>query len=85
MSLSVRQAVEQRKSCRAFLPKLPSAPEVVELVRLASRAPSGANMLPWKVYVLAGEERQRLVDAVAARFDAGVHATVPHACWSEVD
>ena len=69
--LSVTDATKARMSCRAFTPEPVPLQLVQELLSLASRAPSGANMQPWRVYVLAGPERQALVDAVAARMGEG--------------
>ena len=40
------------------------------LVQLASRAPSGTNTQPWKVYVLQGASRDSLVAKVCAAHDA---------------
>jgi len=37
---------------------------------VASRAPSGTNTQPWKVYVLQGASRDTLVDKVCAAHDA---------------
>ena len=37
---------------------------------MASRAPSGTNAQPWKVYVLQGDSRAALVDQVCAVHDA---------------
>lgn len=71
MVRTLRDVVSRRKSTRAFLPEPPPAADIVELLRLASRAPSGANMQPWRVYVVAGAEREALVDAVGARLDGG--------------
>lgn len=67
---SVDTAIETRFSARAFLPK-PVARETIEhLLRVASRAPSGTNTQPWKVYVLQGASRDRLVQQVCAAHDA---------------
>jgi nitroreductase len=44
---------------------------VEEILAVASRAPSGTNTQPWKVYVLAGGAKDRLSRAVAAAYDAG--------------
>lgn len=40
------------------------------MLELASRAPSGTNTQPWKVYVLRGESRNELVSKVCAAHDA---------------
>jgi len=58
---SVDAAIESRFSARAFLPT-PVPREVLEhILKVASRAPSGSNAQPWKVYVLQGARRDELV------------------------
>jgi nitroreductase len=42
----------------------------MELLEVASRAPSGTNTQPWKVYVLQGAGRDSLCDKVCAAHDA---------------
>jgi len=59
-------ALHARKSVRAFRPDPVPRELVEELLRLASRAPSGTNVQPWKVHVVAGEVRKELEDAVLA-------------------
>ena len=39
---------------------------VRELLEIASRSPSGTNVQPWKVHIVAGEMRDRLVREVLA-------------------
>ncbi|MET0273432.1 MAG: nitroreductase [Phenylobacterium sp.] len=52
--MDVREAVEQRTSIRAFTPH-PVPQEVIRrLLAEAGRAPSGGNLQPWVVHVLAG-------------------------------
>ncbi len=59
-------ALHARKSVRAFRPE-PVSRELVEtLLALASRAPSGTNVQPWKVHVVAGEARAKLEREVLA-------------------
>ncbi len=61
------EAIDTRRSNRAFRPD-PVDPELVrDLVAKAARAASGGNLQPWRVYVLAGAARERLVQAVASR------------------
>ncbi|MBA4326998.1 MAG: nitrobenzoate reductase [Polaromonas sp.] len=67
---SVDAAIEGRFSARAFLPE-PVPRELVEdILRVASRAPSGNNAQPWKVYVLQGQSLAGLVDKVCSAHDA---------------
>jgi nitroreductase len=43
---------------------------IEEVLAVARRAPSGTNLQPWRVHVLTGAARQRLVDAVCAAYDS---------------
>ena len=67
---SVDAAIDGRMSVRAFLPKPVPRDTLEHLLALASRAPSGTNTQPWKVYVLQGQSRDALVDKVCAAHDA---------------
>lgn len=64
-----------RRSVRAFRPDPVPRATVAEILALASRAPSGTNIQPWKVRVLAGRERDRLSKAMVDTYLAeGEHA-----------
>jgi len=67
---SVDAAIESRFSARAFLPKPVPRELLQDILRVASRAPSGTNTQPWKVYVLTGASRDALVAKVCAAHDA---------------
>jgi nitroreductase len=62
--LSADEALTTRRSVRAFLPTPVPCETVEELLALASRSPSGSNIQPWKVRVIAGDVRRGLVDAI---------------------
>jgi len=66
----VDAAIISRKSVRAFKSAPVSRQTLTDLLQVASRAPSGTNTQPWKVYVLQGESRATLVDKVCAAHDA---------------
>jgi nitroreductase len=68
-SLPADEAIATRRSVRAFLPTPVDQRTVGELLALASRAPSGTNIQPWKVRVVAGEARLRLSRAIQAAVD----------------
>ena len=67
---AVDQAINTRQSTRAFLPTPVPRALISHLLQLASRAPSGTNTQPWKVYVLQGQSRDSLVDKVCTAHDA---------------
>jgi nitroreductase len=52
--MDVRDAVASRFSCRAFLPSPVPLATVRDILDRAARAPSGGNVQPWRVHVLAG-------------------------------
>jgi len=67
---AVDAAIDSRMSTRAFLPAPVPRETLEHLLAMASRAPSGTNTQPWKVYVLQGASRDSLVDKVCAAHDA---------------
>ncbi|GAB4213359.1 MAG: nitroreductase [Rhodoferax sp.] len=67
---AVARAVSGRRSIRAFTQQPVSPSLVHHVLDLARRAPSGTNTQPWRVYVLTGERRDALVQAVCAAHDA---------------
>ncbi len=67
--MDVREAVQSRYSCRAFLPTPVPEKTVREIVELAARAPSAGNMQPWRIYALAGEPLEKLKAQLAPRMN----------------
>lgn len=59
--MNVETAVKQRKSVRAFKPDPVPLDEVRALLDIARAAPSGGNLQPWKMIVIAGEERDAVI------------------------
>lgn len=62
--------IASRRSIRAFLPRPVPRETIEHILQVASRAPSGTNTQPWKVYVLQGARRDELVAKVCAAHDA---------------
>lgn len=65
---AVDAAITSRRSIRAFLPTPVAREDIEAILEVASRAPSGTNTQPWKVYVLTGDAKQRLSDAILAAY-----------------
>ena len=70
---AVDQAISSRMSVRAFSSQPVAREDLEQMLAVASRAPSGTNCQPWKVYVLQGASRDTLVDKVCAAHEA-LHA-----------
>jgi nitroreductase len=67
---SVDAAIESRFSARAFLPTPVPKALIADILRVASRAPSGVNAQPWKVYVLQGASQASLSRQICTAHDA---------------
>ncbi len=67
---AVDHAITSRMSVRAFTQQPVPRALITEILQVASRAPSGTNTQPWKVYVLQGASRDSLVDKVCAEHEA---------------
>ena len=55
-SQAVDHAITSRMSTRAFTKQPVPKDLITEILQVASRAPSGTNTQPWKVYVLQGKK-----------------------------
>ncbi len=70
MNNPVDDAITSRMSVRAFTSQPVAREDLADILRVASRAPSGTNCQPWRVYVLQGACRDALVVKVCAAHDA---------------
>ena len=77
------EAIESRRSIRAYLTDPVSSELVRQVLELASHAPSGSNLQPWKVHVLLGETLSQVGRALSAAFigtkrvTSGITNTIP--------
>ena len=67
---AVDAAIASRMSVRAFTAQSVAQADIEAILTVASRAPSGTNCQPWRVYVLQGASRDALVGKVCAAHDA---------------
>jgi len=65
----VDEAIVTRRSLRAFLPTPVPRSTIEEILAVASRAPSGTNTQPWKVYVLTGNAKTELSRKILAAYN----------------
>ncbi len=74
----VDEAITSRRSVRAFLTDPVDEAMIRDILDVASRAPSGTNMQPWRVYVTSGEVKDRIADVI---LNSGIRAE--KAAWDE--
>ena len=67
---SVDAAILSRFSTRAYLDKPVEKSVLADLLQVAARSPSGTNTQPWKVYVLQGVAKDKLVNDVCEAHNA---------------
>ncbi len=58
-AMNVTDAVNARRSIRAFLPDPVDDVTIARLLEVAARAPSGGNVQPWRIYVVNGDSMTR--------------------------
>jgi len=68
---NIEQAILTRRSIRRFLPNLVKRETVERILSIASHAPSGTNMQPWRVYVISGKAKEKLSSAIIEAHDCG--------------
>ena len=65
--MDVLQAIEERRSTRAFLEDPVERKTIETLLSLATRAPSAINLQPWEFVVVSGVEKKRLSSLLVKR------------------
>jgi nitroreductase len=74
MTKSASDLIRTRISTRAFLSDPVPEQEIRAILDIAKFAPSGGNLQPWKVHVVTGPARDRLVETVKAALAANPFA-----------
>ena len=75
--MNVTEAVQTRRSVRAFTEQPVERETLARILEKAQRSPSGGNTQPWHGIVLTGEPMQALFDRVAQDLPKGRAAFAP--------
>lgn len=79
--LPANEAIASRRAVRGYMDREVPLDMVKAALALASRSPSGSNIQPWKVRVLAGDEKKRVSKAILDSLAAGGKEK-PKADWN---
>lgn len=79
--MHVHDAIASRRSVRAFLPDPVPATTLRRVLERAARAPSGGNLQPWHVDVLAGEPLSALKARMQTLLAEGTQEAPAHAVY----
>ncbi|MBE9561261.1 MAG: nitroreductase [Proteobacteria bacterium] len=70
--MTVAEALELRKSTRAFLNKQVDIEIIQHILNISRHAPSGVNTQPWQVAVVSGDKKHEVEQAMENAFNSGV-------------
>ncbi len=74
--MDVSEALQIRKSCRAFKPDAVDRDTLLSILNDARCAPSGANTQPWEIYIAGGDPLKEIHQA----YLANIKNHVPERC-----
>ena len=72
------EAIQQRRSIRAFTDKTVTRDTIMEILNIACRAPSAMNTQPWEFVVVSGEKLNKLRIAIVEKLNSGAPIQPDH-------
>jgi nitroreductase len=69
--MDLLEAIDERKSIRAFKPEPVPKDVLMEILRIATRAPSSVNSQPWEFFIVQGEALKALRRASLEEYRLG--------------
>ena len=81
--MNIIEALQQRKSVRAFLDKPVEKNKIDALLIAAAHAPSGVNTQPWQVAVVSGAKKKQLQEKIETAFRQGDRGKADYAYYPE--
>jgi len=81
--MNVVDALQERKSVRAFLDREVEESKINAILDAARHAPSGANTQPWHVAVISGETKQKLQTQIESAFRKGDKGSADYTYYPE--
>jgi nitroreductase len=70
--MQLLEAIKSRMSIRGFKPDPVPKEVLFELLRVATRSPSGVNCQPWEIYMVVGEVLKELGQVYVEQFRQGI-------------
>jgi len=70
--MELLEAIKSRMSIRGFKPDPVPKEVLFELLRVATRSPSGVNCQPWEIYIVVGEALKELGQVYVEQFRQGI-------------
>ncbi len=83
VSLDVHQAIQERRSVRAFLDTPVSTMLLENILEIARFAPSGVNTQPWQVAVVGPQHRQKITADILLAKEQGIPENPDYAYYPD--
>ena len=78
MQMNVIEAIQKRRSIRAFTEKPVPKETIMAILNIACRAPSAMNTQPWQFIVITGEKLNKLRAAIVEKLKSGAPIVPDH-------
>ena len=76
--MNLNELIKSRYSVRSFTDDTVDIETIREILEISSNAPSGGNIQPWKVYVVTGGTKEKLIKKALNNFDNGVQEKIEY-------
>ena len=76
--MNLKDIIKSRYSVRSFTKKNVDIEIIKEILQISACAPSGGNIQPWKVYVVTGNAKEKLIERALSNYDNGVQEKIEY-------
>ena len=76
--MNLKDIIKSRYSVRSFTKKNVDIEIIKEMLQISKCAPSGGNIQPWKVYVVTGNAKEKLIERALSNYDNGVQEKIEY-------
>ena len=76
--MNLKDIIKSRYSVRSFTKKNVGIEIIKEILQISKCAPSGGNIQPWKVYVVTGSAKEKLIERTLSNYDNGVQEKIEY-------
>ena len=76
--MNLKDIINSRYSVRSFTNKNVDIEIIKEILHISTCAPSGGNIQPWKVYVVTGDAKEKLIERALNNYDNGIQEKIEY-------
>ena len=76
--MNLKDIIKSRYSVRSFTNKNVDIEIIKEILHISACAPSGGNIQPWKVYVVTGDAKEKLIERALNNYDNGIQEKIEY-------